>query len=373
MTDRLLTAREAATSIAMSWKRLARGIYQDAYSIQAVVNIAAGRKTKRFPHGTSLVEIKRWRNEQKVKLDAIARRRPRRDPRGTLRADVRASAKAHVRRPSDLAPWVALYGAEPRYRLTLEHAKAAVKTWREQGRVVGTTADGEELWRPYAEWSIRHFVNALRQLYHGLDGADAPTPVDGLSLGRPPQTTPVFVTPRTIVDVAANLKRIADTPDPRRKNHRRDWMQTRARHMVLSAHGARPIELARAQPEDVSLTHRLWTIRTAKGGIGRVLRLNTPEMLDAWRAFIAAKAWGDYDRSRHAKRLRRAGWPAGVRPYALRGTWGMEISRRGADLADIQPLMGHADLKTTRAYYVPAEDSRLAQATRATAGRLRWK
>jgi hypothetical protein len=35
--------------------------------------------------------------------------------------------------------------------------------------------------------------------------------------------------------------------------------------------------------------------------------------------------------------------------------------------------MGHADIRTTRAYYVPAEHSRLAQATKATAGRLRWK
>jgi integrase len=309
-------------------KRISTGIYADEYSIQAIVNAAAGRKTKRFPHGTSLVEIKRWRNEQKVKLDALARRQPTRDRRGTLRGDVRAHAKAHVRRPSDLEPWIALYGDQPRYRLTLEHAKEAVRRWREKGRVIGTTADGEEIWRPYAAWSIRHFVHALRQLYHGLDGADAPTPVDGLSLGKPPATTPVFVTPQTIVDVAANLQRIADTPDPRRKNHRRDWMQTRARHMVLAAHGVRPIELERAQPADVNLKERIWPIRTAKGGIGRVLRLNTREMRDAWKAFIAANAWGTFDRSRHAKRLRRAGWPKGVRPYALRGTWGMEISRR---------------------------------------------
>lgn len=356
----------------MRLKKLSTGIYADAYSIQAIVNAAAGRKTKRFPHGTRLVEIKHWRNKEKVRLDALARR-TKKPGRGILRVDVRAAAKTHVRRPSDLAPWVTLYGDEPRHVLTIDHAKAAVATWRTRGRVVGQNADGEEVWRPYAEWSIRHFVHALRQLYHGLDGDDGATPVDGLRLGKPPQTTPVFVTPRTIVDVAATLKRIAETPDPRRTHHHADWMQTRARHMVLATHGARPCELVRALPDDVNLTEQIWPIRTAKGGIGRVLRVNTPEMRAAWKAFIAANAWGTYDRSRHAKRVRRAGWPAGVRPYALRGTWGMELSRRGADLADVQPLMGHVDLKTTRVYYVPAEDSRLAAATKATAGRLRWK
>lgn len=358
----------------MKLKRLSTGIYADAYSIQAVVNGAAGRKTKRFPHGTSLVEIKHWRNKEKVRLDALARRK-KKAGRGILRVDVRTHAKAHVRRVSDLDPWVALYGDEARHQLTLEHVKAAVATWRTKGRVVGKDAAGEEIWRPYAEWSIRHFVNALRQLYHGLDGDDAPTPVDGLRLGKPPQTTPVFVAPNVIQDVARRILAL-DKEHPghqQRAAHRRALPQTRARFMVLATTGARPSELARAQPGDVDLEHELWSIRTAKGGIGRVLRLNTPEMRAAWKAFLAADAWGEYDRSRHAKRLRRAGWPAGVRPYALRGTWGMELSRRGADLADVQPLMGHADIKTTRTYYVPAEDSRLAKATRATAGRLRWK
>lgn len=356
-------------------KRLSTGVYADAYSIQAVVNGAAGRKTKRFPHGTSLVEIKRWRNEEKVRLDALARRRPHADRRGTLRADVRAHGQTHVRRPSDLEPWVALYGDLPRYRLTLDQANEAVRTWRTRGRAVGTDAAGEDIWRPYAAWTIRHYVHALRQLYHGLDGAGAPTPVDGLKLGKPPQTTPVFVAPKVIQDVARRILGL-EKEHPghhRRCEHGHELRKTRARFMVLATTGARPIELARALPADVELEHELWSIRTAKGGVGRVLRLNTPEMRAAWKAFIAAEAWGEYDRSRHAKRLRRAGWPAGVRPYALRGTWGMELSRRGADLADVQPLMGHADIKTTRTYYVPAEDSRLAKATRATAGRLRWK
>lgn len=59
--------------MARTWKKLATGIYEDARSIQAVVNCAAGRKTRRFPHGTPLREIKQWRNGAKVRLEARAR------------------------------------------------------------------------------------------------------------------------------------------------------------------------------------------------------------------------------------------------------------------------------------------------------------
>jgi integrase len=344
------------------WRRLAIGIYTDDISIRAIVNCAAGRKSKRFPLHADLAVIRRWRNETKVKLQAVARRHPRPQIAGTLRGDItdylsRVTIASWKSRRSDLEAWIALYGDRSRYRITLEDVRAAVKQWQTEGRVIGEDEHGHEVRRPYAAWTIRHRVNALRDLYKALDGHGAPTPVDGLRLQRPTSATPIFVTPQTIQTVAAQIK------NP----------QTRARFMVLATTGVRPSELARAQRGDVDLKHQLYSVRTAKGGLSRVLRLNTPEMRAAWKAFIAADAWGPYDTSLHAKRLRRAGWPEGVRPYALRGTWGMELSRRGADLADIQPLMGHTDLRTTRQFYVPPEDSRLAQATKATAGRLRWK
>jgi integrase len=361
-------------------KKLSTGIYADAYSIQAIVNAAGGRKTKRFAHDTSLVDIKRWRTKTKAKLDALASRRPKHRAAGTLRADVKLYLKTTTvvdwkTRRSELEAWVQEYGGLPRWKLTLEHVRAAVRKWQTEGRLL-RTEDGKALRRPYAAWTIRHRVHALRDLYHVLDGRDEdgrfePTPCDGLKLPRPPETTPVFVTPATILQVAQRLDELA--ADPHHSAEPDDIRKTRARHLVLATCGARPCELMRALPTDVDLKVRLWPVRTAKGGIGRVLRLNTPDMVRAWRTFIAADAWGSFDTSLHAKRVRRAGWPKGVRPYALRGTWGMEISRSGADLADVQQLLGHADIRTTRAYYVPAEDSRLAKATRATAGRLRWK
>lgn len=367
-----------------TWKRIAKGVYADAYSMQAVVEGAGGRKTKRFPFDTPLVEIKRWRNTIRVTLDALARRRPDVHARGTLRADVKTylqklgqSIVSWNTRRSDLQAWVVLYGDRPRHTLTLDDVRAAIVTWQTTGRAIGTDDDGQPIRRPYAARTIRHFVNALRALHRALDGPDAPTPLDGLTqLPRPPQTTPIFVTPKTIMAVAARLAQMAKRPYRARRKAvdvALEIRRTRARFLVLATTGARPAELARAEPADVALAHQLWSIRTAKGGIARVLRLNTPEMQAAWKTFIAANAWGTYDRTRHARRVRQAGWPKGVRPYALRGTWGMELSRRGADLADVQQLLGHRDIETTRRYYVPPDNSRLAAATKATAGRLRWK
>lgn len=54
-------------------KTLGKGIYQDRYGIRAIVNSAEGRKEKRFPAGTPLRDIARWRNEMKVKLLALGR------------------------------------------------------------------------------------------------------------------------------------------------------------------------------------------------------------------------------------------------------------------------------------------------------------
>lgn len=340
------------------YTKLTIGIYQDRYSIRAVVNTSVGRKEKRFAHGTKLDEIKRWRNERIGKFAALRRKRP--PIAGTLRADVRRylsqikGLRSWKSRRSELDAWLELFGTKPRGKITTEMVRNAVAKWRtvDGGRILG---NGKR--RAYSVRTCEHRVATLRHLFHVLDGYDVPTPCDELTFDIP-KTHPVFVPTETFVAVAEALK--APHPD------------TRARHMVMATTGARPAELMAALPDDVHIDDRLWPVRTAKGGIDRVLRLNE-EMVAAWEAFIEAEAWGPYDTSTHAKRLRKAGWPTGVRPYASRGTFGMELSRRGVDLGDIQPLMGHKSDKTTRTYYVPPEDSRLVSATLSLTGRFGWK
>jgi integrase/recombinase XerD len=328
---------------------VATGIYPDRYGFRAIVNTAVGRAEKRFPFGTELDVMKRWRQETIGQFAAAGRRREKHQvtAKGTLAADVRRYLKTLTiasagSRASDLKAWTVRYGDLPRARLSLEHCRQAVKAW----------ADDE-----VSPWTIRHRVNALRSLYKALDGLDADSPVEGLDVGPKPTPHPVYVPPDTILAVAQKL---TDS-------------KTLARFLVLVTTGVRPIELMRAAEADVDLRRGLWIVRTAKGGVARYFRLSTAEMRRAWRTFVAAGAWGEYDSTLFSRRLRRAGWPTGVRPYALRGTWGMELSMGGADLRDVQTLMGHRDIETTAAYYVPPVEARLHEAIKGTARRFGGK
>ena len=331
----------------MPTKKPKGGIYPDRYGFRVIVNTAVGRKEKRYPKGTDPADMKRWRQEIIGQFAALGRRRAKHEvtTKGTIAADVRRYLKtltiaSAASRASDLKAWTAVHGPIPRAKLTPQHCRVLVKQW----------TDDE-----VSPWTIRHRVHALRALYRACDGLDAETPVDTLDLGETPQPQPVYVPPDTIVKVA---KRLTDA-------------KTLARFLVLVTTGVRPIELQRATAPDVNIKERIWVVRTAKGGPSRVLQLQTAEMVQAWKRFIAAGAWGPYDTTQYARLLRKAGWPKDVRPYAVRATWGMELSMAGADLRDLQTLMGHRDIETTGAYYVPPMQARLSKAIKGSANRFK--
>jgi len=317
------------------------GIYKDRHGYRAVVNLKAGRAEKRYPFDADLAVIRTWRQEQAVEL---AKRKP---ATGTLAGDVaeylsQCRLTSKDSQASNLKAWCALYGSVRRDRITVAMIEAAITGWsRPQGEERG--GNGIK-----SAWTIRHRLQALRSLFGWLG-----QPFPAVSLERKPRGRPVFVSADLILAVAGRV----------------DDVHTRARLLVLATTGVRPSELMRAQPADVDLERGLWAVRPSKGGKGRVLHLN-PDMRAAWHAFISSNAWGAYDTTRYARRLRAAGWPKGIRPYAVRGTWAMDLSRRGVSLRVLQELLGHADITTTAVYYVAPDDSELASATRRSAGRF---
>jgi site-specific recombinase XerD len=330
-------------------KRIASGVYRDRYGLSASVKVGgrdgARQIEKRFPFDTPISEIRRWQDATRVELRATIKA-PGRLAAGTLEADAKiylgqvAHLASYKSRVCEVDAWVCLYGKLRRDHLTSRHVREARATW---------AADD------YTPKTINNRVQTLRHLYRLLDGPRRPTPADDVEALVVPPSPKVNVPAETFVAVA---KALTDA-------------KTRARFMVLAATGVRPAELKRATPADVNLVQRFWIVRTAKGGDPRTLWLND-DMLAAWKAFAAAGAWGEYDGSDYAKALYAAGWPKDVRPYQARHSLALQLSELGGDLGDVQGVLGHRQIGTTRKHYAPVLVSRLKSASERLAGRFGW-
>lgn len=317
--------------------RIARGIYRDAYGFRVVWQDAGHSREKRFPADAPLEVLKAFRARQVHQAQALAQG----ERRGSFVRDVVRFLKARKQRPcfksdrAHLRPWVQRFAGRSRWHLTHDGCAQAVEQWRATG---------------YSPREIRHRVRLLIALFRFCDGPTCATPCDGLELPRLVKTRPIAVSAATVRAVALEL----------RKHEIRRWLRdakTRARYLVLATTGQRPAQVMRAHPLDLDWDQRVWYVRPAKGDAGSILPLND-DMVAAWQLFVQAHAWGRYDTRSFAKTLRRCGWPAGIRPYALRHTVGLTLSQLGVDLGDIQAHMGHQNVNTTRQFYVPALPAR---------------
>jgi len=320
-----------------------KGIRRDRYGYRAYVKVRGFQRERRFPFDTPATKMQAWRDETRVAL----RKRPKRNTRGTLAADVAAYLELETVKTlasvgsltCELDAWTALYGEERREDITRPMVLEAREQWLSDG---------------YAPKTVNHRVRALRGLFHRLDGKKADTPCDDVQKLEEPPANPRYVSPAKIRQVAKRLT------DPK----------TRARFMVLASTGQRPAQLRRALPGDVSLSRRLWLVRPAKGGNPIPVAL-TEDMLFAFRAFIVSQAWGAYDGSDFVRAVRAAGWPKGVRVYNLKHTIGITLAESSAEWEDIKDWFGHTDVKTTR-IYTGMIASRLKKTGQLLSGRLGW-
>ena len=337
--------------------RLAKGIYRDKSGIAATVAIGTGpakqQREKRYPRDTPLKEMKQWQQDKAAELRedvGVAKR-------GTLRADAARYLKlvtyiknwSGVR--SQIRAWVALYGSMHRSQIKPSHVREARVQWLAEG---------------YAPKTINERVGWLRRLYRTLDATPQrkkpPTPCDTIKDLYIVQAPSVAPDAATVLTVLRNLEQ------GERDGTLRD-SKTRARFLVQATTGKRPSEVMRTEPMDVDLEARTWRVRNGKGGYGPGIYLND-DMLAAWRVFVDADAWGEYNTGSYARVLRTAGWPPGLRPYNLRHAVGRAMQAEGVDLADIQAHYGHKHIATTRRHYVPILDSRLQEASEKIDGRL---
>lgn len=333
--------------------RIAPGIYDDRYGRAATVKVGIQQVEKRFPPGTPLDTIQAW--QARIRADLLEDRletatvdEPLPD-RGTFAGDLPRRLKQIAGRASyksdrsHLRAWLPFVGRLKRPAIRPSHVRAAFSAWLAEGKSPRT---------------IRHRRRVFRELYVGLDGAHARPPLKGVAIPKPDDPHPTPTPIATIQRVAASLKR--GTAGEKRHGPKRtlaavqysEPAKARARFLVRATTGQRPAQIMRAEQGDIDLTRRIWFVRSAKGGLAIPLPL-TPDMVKAWKVFIAADAWGPFDTRSFSKTIQRHGWPKGTRPYNLRHTFAIDHLLAGTPIGDLQGLLGHRQIETTRKFYGP--------------------
>ena len=362
---------------------LERGISKDASGYSVRVSVGSGRQQRlreqRFPSTVDLPYLRAQRASMEAELRAqIARENPARAHavRGTLAGDVeqylvkvkpQLAPETYRSRLSELKAWTDVLGDRPRHTLRDTDIRRAFARWQEPQDRAPIVKDGKTYkprpWVAPSPKTIQNRCRSLTHLYHTLDGEKARTPLDDVDLPAVPQRLPRPTSLPTIHTVIANL--IAQEQCGRLRD-----AATRARFLIMVTTGQRPIQIARTTPDDLDLDANIWYVPDAKDGAPIALPLNR-DMRAAWDLFVSVgDAWGTWDSSSAARVLRRAGWPATVRPYNARHTVGIALSEAGISLGDIQPFMNHKRIETTRTFYVPGQYAQLKAASDALDGRI---
>lgn len=200
----------------------------------------------------------------------------------------------------------------------------------------------------HATSTIRVALSAVRVLYQSGAGLQ-------ITVKAPRQAKPGEPPALTKAEAGA-LERAADRSTPRNA----------AIIAVLLYTGARVEECARLDLVDVSITERTGEVRLhGKGDEVRHVPLPKPAR-DRVTAWLAARGRdpGPLWTGRNGQRLtisgitkvvirmgQAVGGPETLRPHVLRHTYATRLRQGGADLAQIQALMGHAGPDTTARYF----------------------
>lgn len=299
--------------------------------------------SKSFPSSTPLDELKAWRESQRVEARKAQGPTP---VKGTFADDVQRYLRQVAAMPTlewrtrDLAAWTLVFGNRRRQTIGTDEIRGQLHEWRTVGPITRfdpRTKTYTTLHQPLSASACNHRRTALLHLWTVLDGKAAPNPVRDVPPFKEPHATPRG---RDIASLSAAIDAI-QAP------------LTRARARVLLWTGIRGnSELSKMTREHVDLDQRICYVPSAKGGKFRIVALNDSGV-EAWREFIALNAWGTYDRSALRVSLHRACIRAGlgaVRPYDLRHSISASYLVAGADLADIQQMLGHTTPRMTRRY-----------------------
>lgn len=239
----------------------------------------------------------------------------------------------YAERVRHLDLWLAELGAHTkRSDVTVGDIRAVLQQWRASGLEPATCNKRR---------------TALMHLWSVLDGKGASNPVRGVKKFRAADPLPRGRDPH-VIDAALKA---------------RPASRTRACCRVLLWTGMRPVELDRAQPEDVDLKQKTAIVRTAKGGRTRVIPL-TSQAVSAWKEFDRLECWGNVPQAAPMNRLLKRWTGLELRIYDLRHSYGTALAMRETRLDVIGALMGHSTLELTKRYTLAALSAGAQSATR---------
>lgn len=291
--------------------------------------------------------MQRWQEDTRADM----RREQLRPVKGTLAADVEryllqpqvTALASYKTRLSDTRAWVPRYGHLRRDELTPAIVGRQLTDWVTAGSAV---------------WTVRHRLNALRQVYIVLDGSDAYNPAQDVQAPPKPRSIP----------------RALDYASIRTTFNQMDPSATKAVLLIMAFCGFRPSEIRRTEPWMLHLEDpEPYVIRnTAKGGDVVPVPLS-PEGMLGWRMFLAHGGF-----TKTAKRPRtfpnaNRDWQAAMERADLAPTRCYDLVHSyctkllmdgGGDIAMVQKVRGHRDIRTTLIYTQVVVDPRLAAAVR---------
>lgn len=331
-------------------RKLAKNIYVDEKGYASVVVQVRGEQEElRFDPGTPLERLEQQRDQLRADLHDKAPA----TTRGTLAHDAVKYLKQIAGRTgfgadrSHLRAWLDKFGSRQRARITAGDVRTALAEWRTHGRYLGGrgTRKRRAINKPASEKTLKERYRVLRHLYKLLDGPKAKTPCDDVAIPKPADPVPIGVK-------RALVQRVADRFAARARNTplKSAERQDHARYLLLATSGQRPCQVMRAREEDFHLQNQFWIVRGAKGGPTHALHLNK-EMRHAVRLFLAAGAIGRYNDKKLLALARGFGWPEHIRLRNTRHSVAIDAIVAGADLKDLQAMLGHAQIDTTNRIY----------------------
>jgi integrase len=359
--------------------RISSGVYKDASGLSATVSVARGlQREKRFPLGTALGIIKRWRQ---VTAERLRANRPH-IVAGTLAADVQVYLATLIDRPAlqalrrvHLAWWVARFPNRSRHTLRApelrtalaEFAVTRIQRWPNRPPALPTPA------------SVRHYRTALYSLWTALDGKDAPNPLRDVKPARSEDPKPRALSYEIIDGILAAMP---ERGQGLRNLPRSDVSKTKARLKVQAYVGLPSKQVMLLREGDVNWQEPSVLVEGRRKGKGtHTTRLPlVPQAVAALREFFDAKAEGPFSTSSVRQSFRRAcrayvnqiavkepheaqrlaAILKGVRPYDLRHSYLTLTYLASEDIHATQKMGQHSDPRMTNR--LAAVDPRLKAA-----------